>query len=748
MFYFAQNTTTKPNRFEHPDLESEEYHLEYGKFTAHDSSNGLHQDFLEKTIINKRFYKGDQWIMDEDLEAFLKDDTGQTRNRIKVAHNLIRPMIEQYRGNAIRLSINAAAKSVSKKAINRREEALSKKILKTQIANEFPALGRLIKQSDAAVGETESETAEIHENLWVDTYPQIINRLIRYVAKLNELEQMQVMVSQNLGLSGLAVIEGFEHGGHLRFEVVPSEEFFFDRSARKYDLSDADYMGKCVGMLPTDIYESYDITHDQRKAIESFVSDKQRSVNEAVNGSVTGDINIGSTKIPVCHSYWRDTQKKTAGYVYDEFGYEYLVYIGETIDTRTGEPYTEADLIDPPDTPKNKKLFKGKKKRSSYLDVLRYCIFIPQGAIGNPSNKKDGVQDIVLDFGLAPHQETEYGDLSNVKFPFKCFTWGYVDGEVMSPVDDAINPQRLINRILSAAESQINNAGGTNVVVDKDSIDADGGEEKLYADVAQGKPITIRTKGRGVPNSLGVYDATPKQGTYNLFNIIPIMEGIIQKDTGVNEGLKGESTGSDQLVGVTQLLIQRGSLMQEPFYNALAQVFLQVHQHTATIGKRLYLDNEREMAMAVGDDVVEILKLAEDMRNEDFRVFVDRENADEIVFDNGNKMLDVFLQMGMIDEKAYSDAYGRTTPNGVAVLLREQSGMREELKRQQEKRDTQEQGTILQEGARQEQKNDKFIQDQKRERGIERVEDKQHDLEKIALKGEVDAQKVINKNVA
>lgn len=748
MFYFAEQVTNKPNRFTHEDLHSEEYHLQYGKFTVFDSSNILHRDFVDKTILNERFYKGDQWNLDEDLEAFLKDDTGQDRNRIKVVHNLIRPMMEQYRGNAVRLKINASAKSFSKKAINRREEALGAKILKTKIASEFPALGRLIKLSDAAVGDTEEETAEIHENLWVDTYPQIINRLIRYVAQLNEVEEMQIMIAQNLGLSGLGVVQAFEHGGHLRNEIIPSKEFFFDRSARKYDLTDADYMGKCVGMLPTDIYETYDrITQAQRESIESFVSDKQRNIND-ITGSFNADFNIGSTKIPVCHSYWRDTEKKTAGYVLDEFGYEYLVYINETIDTRTKKPYKEEDLINPPDTPRNKRLFKGKKKRSAYLDVLRFCIFIPQGAIGNPDNKKEGARDIVLDFGLAPHQETEYGDLSNVKFPFKCYTWGYVDGEVLSPVDDAISPQRLINRILSAAESQINNAGGTNVVVDRSAIDADDGEEKLYADVAQGKPLTINTKGIGIPNSLGIYDATPKQGTYNLFNIIPIMEGIIQKDTGVNEGLKGESTGSDQLVGVTQLLIQRGSLMQEPFYNAVAQIFLQIHQHTGTIGKRIYLDNERELAMAVGDDGVEILKLSEDMRNEEFRIFITRENADEVLFENGNRMLDVFLQSGLIDEKAYANSYGRTTPTGVAIVLREQSGIREEQRRIQEKRTAQEQRAIITDEQGRQAENAQFIANEKQSRTIERLEDKQHDIDKIEAKGVADANKAANKNVA
>ena len=346
----------------------------------------------------------------------------------------------------------------------------------------------------------------------------------------------------------------------------------------------------------------------------------------------------------------------------------------------------------------------------------------------------------MLDYGEVPYQETEWEDLSNVKFPFKCSTWGYVDGEIMSPVDDAINPQRFINRILSVAESQINQSGGTNVVIDKDSVDADGGEDALYRDVDQGKPITIRTKGRGVPNSLGVYDATPKQGTYNLFNIIPVMEGIIQKGTGINEGLKGESTGSDQLVGVTQLLIQRGSLMQEPFYNALANVFLQVHQHTATVGKRIYIDNERDLSIAVGDDGVEILKLAKDMRNEDFRVFVSRANADEQLFAQGDQMLNIFLQSGLIDEAIYANLYGRSTPEDVTMSMREFAGVRNEMKRQQAKEAKQQEGIAQGQMQEQEAKNEAFINNEREQRGIEKLEDHSYKMDEIVAKGEIDAQ--------
>ena len=160
MFYFLTEATTKPNRLEAKNKDKA-YHVQYGKFVAADASTSTHADFIAKTKINKNFYKGNQWIQSEDLEAFLKDSTSQARNRIKVVHNLIRPMIEQYRGNAIRLTINASAKSVSKKAINRREQSLGGKLLRTDVAEEFPALGNLLRDGDKSIGENEKETRAI-----------------------------------------------------------------------------------------------------------------------------------------------------------------------------------------------------------------------------------------------------------------------------------------------------------------------------------------------------------------------------------------------------------------------------------------------------------------------------------------------------------------------------------------------------------------------------------------------------------
>ncbi len=734
----------KPNRLDkekYPNKDTnEDYHLEYAKWAWGAGNDFRHQEWIEKTLINKRFYKGDQWFKNEDVEAFLKDSSGEQRNRIKVIHNIVRPMVEQYRGNAIRLRINASAESVSKMTINRREEALAEQLFKTDVVNEFETVGDAIRENDPSIGDNAEETTEIFENLYVDKYSPTINKLLKYSAKLNEFEKQQPRLARNLALSGLCVDEAFTHGGHQRYEVVESDEFFFDRDARRDDLTDASFMGKQIPMDPSLIFEKWENIKDhQRKSIENYVSENSEStMTSNFNGRVWSQ-----TRIPVVTTYWRDMEKDKYGYVLDEHGYELLTRIDYTYPGEDSPRYTMDDVITPPDTPENKRIFKGKKTRNRYFDVLRFAVFVPGEAIVTQEQKKENqnkYNDILLDFGIAEYQETSMLDLSNVKFPFKCSTWGYVDGEIFSPVDDAINPQRLINRVLSVAESQLNNAGGSGPVVDESTLGADSIED-LRSSINQGDLITLNTKGKGIPNSIGQYDASPSAGTYKMFDIIPAMEKMLQSTTGINEGLKGESTGSDQLVGVTELMIQRGSLMQEPFYNALADVILQMYQHTATVGKRFYIDNQRELAIIAGDEGVEILVLSKDMRNEDFRVFIQRENDDTILKNQANQLLGLFLEIGLIDQVTYANLYNRSTPEEVTMEMRKKMGARQEAQRRAAK----EQEALIQQAQNQEQQ--LIAEQQQGEQAVQQQElakdqaNREHDLDKIELQGAVDMQK-------
>jgi hypothetical protein len=684
-----ESNPNKPNRLDstnYPDkLNNKKYHLDYARWAVSSSANSAqHNRWQDRTRTNKLFYKGDQWEFDEDKEAFLMDITGNTSSRIKMVYNIIRPLVEQFRGNASILKINATAKSISKMAVNRREMALSEKIFNTQLANEYPGLGIIMRKNDESIGENEEETTQIFENLYVDLYTAQINSLLRYVKDMNELEQMQMKTALNMALTGLSVVEPYEAGGHQRFRVVESEDFFYDTDARRNDLQDGQFMGYKHPMNVSSIVERYQPSPADARKMENYVS--STGSIDTYTDSYTGRTNKDS-RLPVYKVFWRDFIKDEYGYVEDEYGYPYLTRINYTYPGEESPRYTDDDLIDPPDSPKNRKLFKkGKKKRNMFLEYVAHCTFVPGEFLGRNEENDDALKDgydVILDYGMDEYQEVEMLDISNAKYPTKAQTWGYVDGEIFSPLDDVINPQRFINRVLSVTEQLINNSGGQGIIIDEDAIDSSTSSEEVYSDIKEGKVVTLNTKGRGVPNAFGKYDNTPSSGVYGMFEIIPAIKAMVQGMTGVNDPLQGQSTGPDQLVGVTELLIQRGSLMQEPFYSAQANLFVQTYQYTATVAKRRYIDNERELAIIAGDEGVEILTLAKDLRNEDFRVFVSRENDDAVLKSQANQMLELFLQRQLIDDKVYANLFNRSTPDDVTKALRSQAGLRAEAARQQ-----------------------------------------------------------------
>lgn len=650
--------TSRPNRLE--DKKDDQYHIKWARYAAFDANTYLHQEYLAKTLVNKNFYKGEQWFFAEDLESFFKDETGQGRNRLKMRHNIIRPMVEQFRGNALRMKIKFGAKSISSKAINRREQKLEEMKYYTFMANAVhPSLGDSLREK-LPIGKTQQETAEIFENLWVDGYSDTIEGLMQYVSELNNFEDKQVRVAEELAFSGLATIEEYEHNGHQYFDLLRSEDYFWDRSAKEYDHSDAEYRGRQHYMNATDMYEDYELlSFEDKNAIEKYAKSYQR------NSSTETQMLFGG-KVPVLKVYWKDTEEYKYGYVLDEYGYPYLTRIDFTYEGEEKPRYTDEDVIIV-NSERSREVLGNKKTRKLSVDVIRFCHFVPQEIISSTSS---GGGDIMLDYGILPYQETDNLDISSVKYPFKTYCWGYINGEVLSPIDDAIDPQRFLNRLLSVAENQINNSRGSGTIYDKMVIDPNGGEAEMLKNMNQSKPVGVNAKGRGVQNVIGSYDASINKGTLMMFDIMNTIKNQLKDVTGLNEAIQGESMGADQLVGVTQLMIQRGSLMQESFYNAVTQVFKQSYQSIASVGKRIYADNARELAIAVGDNGAKIITISKDMKGEDFRTFIKRENSEDVLFQAGNSMALTLLQEGFLNKQEVADLFNRSTPDDVARALR------------------------------------------------------------------------------
>jgi hypothetical protein len=624
-------------------------------------SNYIYRRFINRCLINWSFYKGQdgQWIFDEDIEAFFLDESGDVRNRLKWTKNVIKPMVQQYVGNAIRLSYDAKAKCISDFVINKREEELSKLKALQKVADAMPFFKDIIKNF-APIEDTELETEELFYNTFVETYEKDINNLIEFIANEVNMDELKVQITRNLAICGLGIYKGYEAGDNYVAESVNPLFFGWDMSAKKPDLSDAEFMHDWYYMDSPSIFEKYQhITPDERELIENYSnSNTQNSMHKIVNGIYT----IPGGKVPVYEVYWKDIEKREYGWVMDEYGYPYYTMVNNE-----DSIYTDKDLIEPA-TEKHKEEMGGKKKHTIYVDIVRYCIIIPQEEIGH------GGGDIILEYGILPYQEKNLYDPANVRFPYKCYTYIYDRGEVLTPLDDVIDPQRFLNRTLSVVESHMANMRGTGTVISKSAVDDRDGEADITRNINSSKPIFVDTDRVGsVQNAIGTYGTNIGGGTLQMFQVIQQVQQSIQDVTGVNEAMTGTQGGSDVLVGVIEAQIQRGSLVQEPFYWALTSILRQAYEHMATVGKAIYHDNPRKLAMMVGDEGMSRIEITKDHLLQDYRIFIKRSETPEQGVAAANQLLFTLLQAGLIDQVIFANLFNRASPDLVADALRKYS---------------------------------------------------------------------------
>jgi len=674
MAYPSQVTavSTRPNRLKKD--KNKKYHLDYGRWILGSINSSLHQYFVTKCSVNWAFYKGNQWIFSEDLETFLMDESGDARNRIKFVENLIRPMVEQFVGNAIRLNLDMQAVGISDFAVNRREEELGRLKFLAMEAEESQLFGQSMKDS-LPIGDSPEETEEIFENIYVDEYEDAINYLIKYSMDFNEFEDKKVVMAKHLALDGIAILYGSEYNGEYLWEVQDPRFFIFDRSAQRPDLKDAEYMGRYHHMLPSTIYERYQkITSQDRNAIETYTKNAD---DNAANIWQYGMYVPAGGRVPVYELYWRDIERKEFGYVIDEYGYEFFTEVNTD-----SSKYTDKDLITPEEGA-NLGILKGKKKRVIFTDILRYCVFIPNEVVATKES-----EDIVLEYGIMPYQETNISNPNDIEFPFKCYCWAYSNGDILSPVDDAISPQRYLNRLQSVAEAAVNNSRMSGTILDKDMIDPQGGEDEIQRNINLGKPVFVQAKGN-LNNSIGSYDFTAGSGVMNLYNITNHIRQTISTITGVNESMQG-TAGGGRLVGVTQMDIQRGTIMQEPFYYALSRVVLQAAQAMASVGKRIYSENKRKLAIMAGDKGAQNIVITSDMAIENFRVFVKRTGSEEEQKQLANQTLYTLLEAQLIDGKRFANNFNRGNMDDVGRAVREYQQEQIEIQKIQAKPEIQE----------------------------------------------------------
>jgi hypothetical protein len=668
-------SVNKPNRVSTPEAgKDDKYHAQYGRYVASSCYNSKYQKFQDDYNTNRRFYKNDQWWVDEDKATFLMDDNGETNNRIQVIRNFIQPMVEQYRGNAERMTFTSKVISLSPLVKAKREELLNRLLVYQDVARMSPNFGQFIRKEFPNIGATEQETVSTFNNLFVDKYLLSLNSLLRSVREMNKLPEYRKILAQDIALSGMGVMKPYIHSGHFRFSRVAPDRFGWDTEARLYDLSDAQHFLEQNFYMVSELAEMYQLD-------PKVVASLERYVSNVVNRGAGGNMYNTDGRIPTYTAVWRDIVVDEFGYVYSKSGSIVLKRLNdesvpeeERVSDKDLVPYSKLNTYQKRVVKENKRV----SKANLYVDMWRQCLFIPAEVTGMSVEGRLG--DIVLDHGPLAYQEPDMYHPTNMVVPYKVGIWLYDDGEVLAPVSAAINPQRMVNRFLSILENQLNNSGGSAPVFDTDMFESEGDKEDAVKSVKKGKPVFVSAKGMGVQNAVGNYNSTVKESTLILANLIENYKTGMEQTTGVTDTMKGGQT-PDQLVGVMQLSLQRGSITQQPFYSALQSIYQGCDQAIITSGKRLYIDNDTELIDIVGDEGATMFKISKDIRNESFRTALKIGLDPDLERKETDGMILTFAQYQLLDEPRVSNLIGRASLEEVYMAVREFSKEKQEMKR-------------------------------------------------------------------
>jgi len=206
----------------------------------------------------------------------------------------------------------------------------------------------------------------------------------------------------------------------------------------------------------------------------------------------------------------------------------------------------------------------------------------------------------------------------------------------------------------------------------------------------------------------------------------------------MTNAMKGQIESPDQLVGVYQLMIRRGSITQERFYDVIEKIFSSCYQAVATAGRRYYCMNRKKLIDYIGDDNAAVIELSIDMANEEMMVEVKRSLSpdDERKFVDSTALQ--LYQIQLLDKPRLANLMGRGTEDDLWIAMREFVKESEEMQRKLAEQQKKQEAMALMMGEQQQQQQQDTMQQQQLGQAEEKALDRKHDLTKVALKGEID----------
>lgn len=667
-----------PDRLVSAGEKGEEYCAHMARALMSNVDVAIVNKFRQQYWENGTMTFGEQWMREEDINAFLNND-GRSTGRTDVMFNVMRQVLEKFRGTAAKMKFNAKATPITPRVKTRRDIAWGKVQLLHNVAKASPALrGGMSKLHP--IGDTEGETYEMFDSTWSDALSAGMNQFLPVVASICQFDRWNEQQVQDLVLSGACVEHFTTHGQHMKREHISPGFFVWDTNAKEPDLSDSSHLTIEKSMDPMTIFERWNPSQEDKEIIEASARNAFGTGATFFNNQSFLQNNPSAWRgigVTVLSTYWRDGSYCEYGFVRDESGEPQRVMVNYVEpDSPKGEKpeYTDDDLIAFKDLPEwAQEEMGGKDKITCWNEVVRYCQWIPwEYLCAGKQNQWRGsknIGDIVLASGFYPLQEYESLDTSSVRFPIKAVTHAIFEGQIIAPMTDLRSPQILLNQSMSVMKARMSMSGGNATYIDESMAVGTTKPDEIPHKQKVGGTIFLDSNGRGISNAIQQVDTGINNTTMAGFAVVDNLRAMVQRMGNAGDAVIGQAQG--ELVGSQELNINAANTLDYPVYKALADLHYQLYQHGATAGVQWYLDHRDVLFDLVDNETVRVMMMSEDIPYERWRVEIVPSESPETEAQRMNAELMQLLVAGLIDRPRVAELWYRGTKDSVAKAMRD-----------------------------------------------------------------------------
>lgn len=660
MIFPLLGSPSRPNKYDYRGEKGIDYDRDMGRYYIGCANNPVMMSNMMTFTINASMYANDQWIFREDLENFFMEEGGDTNNRIKQRLNIFRNIVKTYVNNVNRNTFQVRAYNISEGNMERMNDEMAMRMGAQQLAYAMPGFAEKFK-AQYNLGDTPEETEMNFFDEMANKTDNATNALFKRAERMYQIGQWKSALARQKCLGGFTCVKDWYKNGEQELTNLDVPYVFYDVNSMKPDLSDGAYAGDIRFTTYTDICEQYpNLGEKERYALEQF----GRSSNSGINQFLLRVANYPTDRIPVITICWQDLEVRK--YAFTSFmGKPKLMRI-DNIDI-SGQP----QLIDPSQLTKDELALMGDDGVITVeKQVPRFCEMVCKEMIS-------GTNDIILSHGEVPYSISKKEAPFQSPLPYIFDTYDYFYGRMLTPLDTALDCQRIMNRLASSMEAALNSAIGTGYIIADELTPADG-SKKSSIDVDMKNNRTVRVKsartGFNIQNNVIPYSGANQVASgLQYMTVIQSIKAMGEQITSVNSDMTGFNNNPRQLVGVQDNNIQQGFMLQGDFVDGIAYLYYKVYWSIANRGRRIACENNMRLIDTVGASMAQVLQFTKDMALESIHVDLRRVPLEQTNVDMVDAKIIMYFQLGLLGEKQVARLLGRSEMDAVNDAIVEYS---------------------------------------------------------------------------